>query len=97
MSNFQELLRGLEPTKRIPQNFDPGGLRSGQFCSLTIITLWENVQMLFIGKYEYERVNYLKIFSYYTTLDDSFAVLANDFLPVIRVHMGSNAFFASNF
>ena len=53
--------------------------------------------MLFIGKYEYERVNYLKIFSYYTTLDDSFAVLANDFLPVIRVHIWSNAFFASNF
>ena len=48
--NFQELTRTSFPTKHISPNFVFGDQRSGQWCDLTFIRQWENVEMPFIPK-----------------------------------------------
>ena len=52
------------PTKRIYRNlgFHFGDLKSSEFFD--IVREWQNAQMPFILKYEWDHANYLNIFSH---------------------------------
>ena len=67
-----EVDKSISTCEMCTSEFDFGDLRSGQFCDLTMIRQWENVQMPFIPKVRMVACCLSQDIPFQATFDDPF-------------------------